>query len=278
MKFNISHLGVIDSCEIESNKLVILTGENNTGKTYIASAIYGFIKYLKHNLQINFHKDDFETLNNGSELIIDTKNYFSDIATGIQTCANSFSAKNFSNIFRGNPERYKNAKITIKPEPNFPLHVPLSATAVISKKNGKAFTFSQSMKNGNISIHPMTPEGEKIPLNLIISSFSTIIADSIFPNMYYLCAQRSGIEEFQVEIDGYRSQLVDILQRNESKNQGMELLNAKTEKYPLIVSDYLSLARSNRIREKERTASIMDNDLQDTYQNIVEVPSAMKDR
>jgi predicted ATPase len=46
MKFTFKNLGKLDEAEIEVKDLTIVCGENNTGKTYLLYAIYGFLSYL----------------------------------------------------------------------------------------------------------------------------------------------------------------------------------------------------------------------------------------
>jgi ABC-type transport system involved in cytochrome c biogenesis ATPase subunit len=48
MKFTFKNLGKLDEAEIEVKDLTIVCGENNTGKTYLLSAIYGFLSYLNN--------------------------------------------------------------------------------------------------------------------------------------------------------------------------------------------------------------------------------------
>ena len=47
MKFRFKNLGPIEQADLELGDLTIIAGRNNTGKTYLAYALYGFIKHLK---------------------------------------------------------------------------------------------------------------------------------------------------------------------------------------------------------------------------------------
>ena len=44
MKFSFRNLGIIEKADIEVNGLTILTGLNDTGKSFISKAIYSIIK------------------------------------------------------------------------------------------------------------------------------------------------------------------------------------------------------------------------------------------
>jgi len=53
MKFNLSNLGYLKRATIELGDLTIICGENNTGKTYINYAIYGFLESWKSQIDFN---------------------------------------------------------------------------------------------------------------------------------------------------------------------------------------------------------------------------------
>jgi len=57
MKFHVENLGPIKKADFELGDFTVITGLNNTGKTYMAYAVYGFLKalpkYMKNNLEIN---------------------------------------------------------------------------------------------------------------------------------------------------------------------------------------------------------------------------------
>ena len=47
MKFRFKNLGPIEQADLELGDLTIIAGRNNTGKTYLAYALYGFLKRWK---------------------------------------------------------------------------------------------------------------------------------------------------------------------------------------------------------------------------------------
>ena len=47
MKLRFKNLGPIQEADLELGDLTIIAGRNNTGKTYLAYALYGFVKHLK---------------------------------------------------------------------------------------------------------------------------------------------------------------------------------------------------------------------------------------
>jgi predicted ATPase len=73
MKFHIEKLGCIDKADIELGDLTILCGDNNTGKTYVSYAIYGFLKYLRDKADFKIDRDIINKLLKDGILKIDLK-------------------------------------------------------------------------------------------------------------------------------------------------------------------------------------------------------------
>jgi len=46
MFFELKNIGTAKQANIELGKLTIICGKNNTGKTYLTYAIYGFLRYI----------------------------------------------------------------------------------------------------------------------------------------------------------------------------------------------------------------------------------------
>ncbi|KAB0285775.1 ATP-binding protein [Klebsiella pneumoniae] len=46
MKFKIKNIGLIDEAEIDISDITCVCGMNNTGKTYVTYAIYGFLAHF----------------------------------------------------------------------------------------------------------------------------------------------------------------------------------------------------------------------------------------
>ena len=54
LKATFKNLGPIKNAEIELNDLTIIAGKNNSGKTYISYAIYGFLNNLSDHNHVRY--------------------------------------------------------------------------------------------------------------------------------------------------------------------------------------------------------------------------------
>lgn len=63
MKFTLDQLGPIDHAELELGDLTIIAGKNNTGKTYTATALYGYFRNIEDYVELfassGYHEEFF---------------------------------------------------------------------------------------------------------------------------------------------------------------------------------------------------------------------------
>ena len=63
LKLKIENIGIIKECEIELDKITVIAGENDTGKSTIGKTLFGLIKSFRE-----FNNFRFENL---KEVIVD---------------------------------------------------------------------------------------------------------------------------------------------------------------------------------------------------------------
>ncbi len=80
MKLKIKNLGYLDVADVEIGDLTIVSGKNNTGKTYINYAIFGFLKNWKNLCDFSIHKEHIEELMNIGYCKIDLRTYENQIS------------------------------------------------------------------------------------------------------------------------------------------------------------------------------------------------------
>ena len=62
MKFKIENLGVLRHAEFELADLTLICGDNNSGKTYAAYALFGFFSTWKEVLSIDIPDSSIDAL------------------------------------------------------------------------------------------------------------------------------------------------------------------------------------------------------------------------
>ena len=59
MKFRFKNLGPVDEAELELGDLTVIAGRNNTGKTYLVYALYGFLRRMRKYVSMVLSQDNF---------------------------------------------------------------------------------------------------------------------------------------------------------------------------------------------------------------------------
>ena len=120
MKLQLRKIGAIESAEIDLSKdLIILTGSNNSGKTYLTNVLYGLYK-IPINSDINFNLveiKDFSVVENPSVqrksavLTLNSYEVFSKFETEILSSLGKIAIKNLSGIFGTGEHNFEESEI-----------------------------------------------------------------------------------------------------------------------------------------------------------------------
>jgi AAA15 family ATPase/GTPase len=109
MKFKIEKLGIINKAEIELGDLTIICGKNNTGKSYVSYAIYGFLDTWKDNIKFKLEPAQIENLVNNGVLKVDLQAFEKDIPTVLEKLSKQYTPV-ISKIFSANEDYFSDAK------------------------------------------------------------------------------------------------------------------------------------------------------------------------
>lgn len=268
----IKKLGVVEEINIQFKDLLIFTGNNNSGKTYVSYLLYGIISALREDYQFNYIESDYlkEILENplslSEPLRIEKKNIEQKYVAG----AKKFLESNLKDI------AVKNFKIK---ESNFSdLSIQISDEE-ISKIIGEFFNFSKKnlkfqgfeiLINNNdtdafISIIFKVNQEKNLLVEDDKDNFYTFLAKKIsdelieLPKVFYFPAERNGINVFKNELNERRLKTYDTLlntlqfanltnkaekqkMRNQLFTENIELLmeGSGNSPYPKPISDYIN--------------------------------------
>ena len=133
MKFIFQHLGPIKKADLELGDLTIIAGLNNTGKTYVAYAMYGFLKLIPKIIADGDECADFfdqhltEVANQSVSDVakaltvgqvptwnIDDKSYLDYQSRLVQAMERDFSNKYIHDVFRTERHAFNDTSLTIE--------------------------------------------------------------------------------------------------------------------------------------------------------------------
>ena len=108
MKLKVEKLGRIEKGEIKTNKLMVLCGPNNYGKTQLTYTLYGIYDY---NLKFCFNTEDKKILKENKKIELNIEQIKERIQKNLPLQIKSFS-ENLGIFFNFDSEFFKDTKLS----------------------------------------------------------------------------------------------------------------------------------------------------------------------
>ena len=281
MTFHFKNIGPVDSARITLGDLTIVAGRNNTGKTYLVYALYGFLKQWQNWPGVEgFFERDFsnyvlnlkpsriarEIARSNRVSIPISRDQFDNLRLQIvYGFAIDFSIGTLPAVFNSTPEIFEDALMSIE----------LDNDDLINGYPAKIYLPSNSFYPfvGNMGLEY---DGQEIVISVdrwsaafrrraspvdIRNGVSHLLFRFLcpeFPQPFILSAERFGISLFYKELDFTKSQLVDMLQKmgndsNRDSQSPFDLIDKTTSRYAQPIKDNIDYTRSIYDIQKERS-------------------------
>ncbi|AYQ55866.1 hypothetical protein MS2017_0105 [Bathymodiolus thermophilus thioautotrophic gill symbiont] len=258
MQFKLENFKPIKSAEIKVNDLTLIFGDNNTGKTYIAYALYGLLSTWGDSVSdIKFFtkQQRKDLLNNGKLSVdkstLDKNKILKDIANNYVN-GNPFGSM-ASNVFSSQPKQSDTA-------------VSLSNINFVQNKRLKRQVGADTwlyvdIDSNNIEIKI---DGE---MSLDFTSTDRLMLSGIFeiPNVFISVSERLGISLFQKDLDENMANLMDRLKKNKDLDP-FNMLIENSSRYALPIKDNIDFMRA--IERHQKTKSELGVDLSSHIENM----------
>ena len=258
MKFRFKNLGPIKEADLELGNLTIIAGRNNTGKTYLAYALYGFLKHLQRSSTRTY---DIRRVERPVDIasIISTaatdghaekpvsrdqlKQHRSDFAVD---AARLFKESGLSQVFSSQQNRFDDSSVEL----GSGLQEHLAAVE-IRLSSGERFRVG--LRNDRIVMSVDTPEGQPINVHRTKLILRSMYFRFLFPEIdiepVVLTSERFGLSLFYRELDFTKNSLVDFLQKMDEQTKRDQfdpylIIERATNRYALPVKDNIDYTRS----------------------------------
>ena len=253
MEITLKNLGLISEAQFTVGDLTVICGKNNTGKTYITYATYGFLDYWQKldfgrwaiEDLYNFHQEKIvHTLIDQGSVEVTISDLISCARLVLQESVQNYSL-NVSKVFNADKENFKNAMF------NMDSHLE----AIMENRKISHFYVRSVDKDDLINIvflpdetigkvifklkHDGVPVIKLIPH--IIKTFEKVVYRNVIPKAFMASSERTGAALFQREVDFTRSRLIDLLKETNINPQ--QLLGRFTAEYPLPVKHNIDFIR-----------------------------------
>ena len=252
----LKNIGILKQAEFSLGDLTIICGENNTGKTYAAYALYGFLRSWHDLIRIPISDHQVHTLLTDGYLNIELTQYVKKADQILAEACKRYSEKLYS-VFAAPKDYFSNCEFHIEPST---IHIPKRGVLDrIISQNEQFLISSRKERNGEL-IFTLTiggQEGKKIDPILVKDRMNSIINRVVFskcfPRNLILSVERTGVTVFQKELDSARNRLLDEMIGGDKNDDPRELLLKSYKKYPWPVRDNIDFTRQLEDIEKNKS-------------------------
>lgn len=293
MKFRFENLGPVKKAELELGDLTIISGRNNTGKTNIVYALYGFLNGFDRQfsgswgnsfVENHFTKIGAGPVEEATRRLRDEGQVRWDMSTELRErerdrlvveMAKDYSEKGISRTFNASPERFRGASLRVDFENEFFLRAT-SFRAHLDQR-GRFVNWTHDGGKVIVSLVDITPE-ELRPLSpgylkrVVVRTYLRFLLGGAFmfvQNPHIFSSARHTIPLFISELDYVRNQVVRAMQFKEHESNSAPSFDfgplENISSYPLPVHDNIDFYR--RI---SRLAEAYRDDVSEDYAGPIE--------
>ncbi len=242
----LKNIGILKQAEFSLGDLTLICGENNTGKTYTAYTLYGFLESWRKFINVPIDDAQIRTLQSDGALKIELtpyvekanqmlaeacKNYCEQLDAVFAAPEGTFQHSEFHIELSTISERDQGfrTEIEIDQEPFF----------TASKESGsRVLIFALAVdRKKQTKINPIFV---KDALRFTISS--AIFSNSL-PRPFISSVERTGAAIFSKELNFSRNRLLDEIGRSDQKIDPLDLLSKSYKNYPVPVEDNVDFTR-----------------------------------
>lgn len=247
MNITLKNLGPINEAELTLGDFTIVCGRNNSGKTYVTYALYGFLNYWQ---QYNDAGIDQKLLDDLTKRNL--TNY--PIDTLINQCkyllknSSAEYSKKIKSTFVGSNGSFADTEVRVTAESCASRTTPyVGAPYYTGGGQQMAIDVSAGDLQDTVDIILHTASGfvEQVDFYETCLALNEALKhwfyDTVIPKPFIVSAERTGAAIFQREVDFTRSKIIDLLK--ESSVNPHDLLSRFTADYPVPVKHNIDFIR-----------------------------------
>ncbi len=265
MRVRFENMGPVEQADLTLGNLTIIAGRNNTGKTYLTYALYGFLRSWRGwpSAEAFFLGESYRGLRRraGSSLP-DVKRLARSVSDHgraahrvhhdelavcleelLRELSKDFSASSLPSVFSSSREDFRDARILVRGRD------PLPESAVVDISVGRNRRLLFQLREGQV-ICEWQGDGPP-PRNLldVVGRGFFLLLCSGLPEPFVLSAERFGISLFHRELDLAKSKLIDYLQKMGTEDESTRkspyvIIDKTTSRYALPIKDNIDFTRS----------------------------------
>ena len=278
--FRFSNIGPVKEATLQLGRLTVIAGRNNTGKTYIAYSLYGFLKMWRgavaaysfrlvpkgaiRDAADMFRRCERATVPLPSSSIGDQRNIL------LKELGARFS-HGLPGVFSSRSESFRGSSLAVELDATAAgqspssMEAPIGGTGIAMEHDGVDMVMSVKGSERQLLGGGLEPQ--------LAEACSHFLLHDLFPDAFILSAERFGISLFYRELDFTKNQLVDMLQKlgDQGPRRSISpylIIRRTTSRYALPIKDNIDFTRSIPDLPKDGSA-LVDDKLFDDVKNLV---------
>ena len=247
MKMTIENLGPIEYAEINIGNFTILCGSNNTGKTYITYAFYGFLFFWERYFKLKISSEYAQSLLKDGVVNININEIIKHSSSLFERASTEYT-KFLPRIFAQNAAKFEKTRIKYEITPDE--ITPTDAKTINFGSDSNIFFRAKKDQNNNSIEVTLLINRDKLKLkessvneamDIIIKKF---IFSSVLPSYFIASTERTGAITFINELDIKKNIYIrELSNRSDNEINPFEIEESVSISYPLPIRDDISFNR-----------------------------------
>ena len=242
MKIRLKNIGILKQAEFSLGDLTLICGENNTGKTYAACALYGFLNSWRKFIRFPISNAQIQRALT-EPVKIDLAQATDDMLT--EACKKY--TEQLDKIFAASEGTFQNSEFRLVTD-----EIDLrnkKFNSILTNLQNPAFIFAKDKRSEEVILTSRIREEQEreIDTDSVKSAIDFIILDDIFsdslPKPFIFSAERTGVAVFRKEFSFARDLLLREMSQTGKNMDPRELLFKAYQSYSTPIEDNVNFTR-----------------------------------
>ena len=247
LKIELKNLGILKHAEFSLGDLTIICGKNNTGKTYAAYALYGFLHDWRGLIDFGVSEDQAQRLLADGGVKIGLAGYAEKADWLLADACEQYADQLDRIVFAATEGRFRNSEFQIQ----------TGAIDIRDKEfkremgivSDRLLTYAKEKGSDELTVSLLVEKelGRKIDPDFARSAINFIIGYAIFsdsfPDPFVSSVERTGTAMFQRELNLTRNRLLEAIGKADQKIDPQELISKAYPSYPLPIEENVGFIR-----------------------------------
>ncbi len=275
MEISVKNLGVLRQASFRLNDLTILCGENSTGKTYAAYALYGFLNFWWKAEAIAISDENVQHLLDNGNIELDIQEYIDAAPSILKRICEEYTTY-LPKVFASPEKHFSKSSFFVNASKN-DIHSIMEYSKTEASRSDPTFSMSVEIDSKHVKAFLVAGEkhrNEKLPKfirSFLSDSIQWVLFGKSFPFPFIASAERTGATVFRKDLNMARDNLLDKVIFEDEDAARLRLLSQGYSDYPSPLKSNIQFTRYlELITDKESFLVREHPEILADFSNIIE--------